>query len=118
MHVIGKFCGWLCCGLVLPLLFIGFGAVGCQKVEMKKMDMKSGTPKADQDKIQGYLEAAGVKGKVITITDNGTSWLVEVVPPPATEGKKGRGAGGALEPPSYQVDKTSGKVSGSAGAGL
>ena len=83
-------------------------AVGCTgaKVDMKPIDNMGATNKADQDKIKEHLDAAGIKGEIYTIGDNGTQWIVDVGAPKPPPGKRAA----PTIPTTYLIDKATGKV--------
>ncbi len=94
------------------LLLTGLGLSGCgPKVTPKEVDLMGGTPKSDQEKIRGYLDAAGLKGKISSIRDTGDQWEVDVGAEPPAPGKRAT----PVAPESYQIDKKTGKVLGAPG---
>jgi len=96
------------------LLLTGLGLSGCgPKVKPNEVDLKGGTSQTDQDKIRGYLDAAGLKGQIVSIMDGGEKWMVDVGAEPAAPGKRQA----PVAPASYLVDKKTGKVDGAGGAG-
>jgi len=90
-------------GLCLAVLVCGLA--GCPKVEMKTAPVKKATP-AEEATIKGYLEAAGVKGEIKTISSTDKAWIVEVAAPKPKDGKR------APPMPSdpIMIDKETGKV--------
>jgi hypothetical protein len=96
-----------CCAALL--LILTMAAVGCgQKVTMKEHDNTGGVAQSDQDKIKEYLDKAGIKGEIYTTADNGTEWVVEVGAPAPAPGQRAA----PTMPIPYQVNKTTGKVTG------
>lgn len=99
------------CCLLFMLMLLAVGVHGCgSKVEMRVVDPMAGTSQADQEKIRGYLEAAGIKGEIYTIVDDGNQWMVDVGAPKPAPGKRAA----PTMPTTYLVDKTTGKVTGGA----
>ncbi|MBI3465929.1 MAG: hypothetical protein HY000_23170 [Planctomycetes bacterium] len=82
---------------------------------MKTAPLKKATP-AEEATIKGYLEAAGIKGDIATISssDDDKVWFVEVAAPRAKDGKRAL----PIPPEPVTIDKATGKVvSGGPGAG-
>ena len=80
---------------------------GCApKVEMKPIDQFRGIEDSDREKIKGYLEAAGVKGPLISVQETSPDeWTAQIgqVPEP---GKRAL----PVPPERYSINKADGKV--------
>jgi hypothetical protein len=68
-----------------------------------------GTTQEERDKIKGYLQAAGINGDIVVITQDDVNWYVQVVPTPPKDGSK-RGMPPRAIP--YRIAKSTGKVAG------
>jgi hypothetical protein len=73
---------------------------------MVKDDAKGGVQKADEDKVRGYLDAAGIKGEIVRLAEDGDAWIVDVGAPKPKDGKRPT----PMPPNSYRIDKASGKI--------
>jgi hypothetical protein len=94
-------------GLTVFLALLSVGVIGCtQKVEMKKVDLMSGTSQEEKDQIKKYLEAAGNNGEIKSIIPDGDTWVVEVGSPPGKAGERPR----PLPPEPVRISKKDGKI--------
>ena len=103
--------------VLCSIVVAGFtlGIVGCgPKTQGRIVSPTGDTSEADQQKIRGYLEAAGVKGDIYTIVDDGNQWIVDVgAPMKSAPGERVK----PDMPTSYLVEKATGKVTGGAEKG-
>lgn len=75
-------------GFLCVFFIIGVAGCGAEKVDMKKVDLMGGVNQADQDKIKGFLDKAGVKGDISSIEPTHDGWIVEVSAAAKTPGKR------------------------------
>src|SRR5437867_1270560 len=91
MKILPRVClrRWICPGLMICVSLGVFGVGGCgPKIVPKQMpDVYDGVQQTDKDKIQGYLESAGVKGEIKQIQVGEGVWYVDVGAPASKDGK-------------------------------
>ena len=97
-------CGVISC--VAAVLVLGLAGCG-QKVEMRKVNTSEGVKEGDKATVQAKLDAAGVKGEVIGVQDEGDKWMAYV----RESSKQESGGRPTPTPPrSYRIDKATGEV--------
>jgi hypothetical protein len=95
---------------IVQVLTVGIllGSFGCtQKVEMKPIQKFENMQPSEIEKLKGYLEAAGIKGNIVTSRDAGDNEWVVLVGQLIEPGKKVL----PVPPKQYLVNKQTGQVS-------
>lgn len=80
---------------------------GCgPKVEMKPIEQFRDIQASDQEKIKGYLEAAGVKGPLISVLESSPEEWTALIGQAPEPGKRAM----PVPPDRYSINKADGKV--------